>query len=73
MFISSRPSAKKYKIKDTRIDKNIMSIYLARRTEAGLLQNPEPFAEELLSTVHEGPITFDRTADNIYFTRKRLE
>jgi len=72
VFISSRPSAKKYKIKDTRIDKNIMSIFLARRTEAGLLQNPEPFAEELLSTVHEGPITFDRTADNIFFTRNNI-
>ena len=72
VFISSRASSKKYKILDTRIDKNIMSIYLARRSETGLLQNPEPFSEELLSTVHEGPITFDRTADNIYFTRNNL-
>lgn len=72
VFISSRASSKKYRIKDTRIDKNIMSIYLARRSEAGLLQNPEPFSEELLSTVHEGPITFDRTADNIFFTRNNI-
>ncbi len=73
VFISTKPTAKRYKIKDKRIDKNIMSIFQAEREDNGLLKKPEPFAIELLSTVHEGPVTFDRTADNIFFTRNNVK
>ncbi|NNE30184.1 MAG: OmpA family protein [Saprospiraceae bacterium] len=73
IFISSRVADKRYKIKDKRINKNIMSIFFAKRSESGLLQTPKPFAEELLSTVHEGPMALDRTADNIFFTRNNLK
>ena len=67
VFISSTPSKKRYKILDKRINENIMSIFLARRSEdSGLLQAPEPFASELLTPVHEGPLTFDRTNDRMY-------
>ena len=69
LFISTKPAGRKFKVKDSRIGKNIMSIYNSRRGEDGKLEKPEPFALELLSTVHEGPLTFDRTADNIFFTR----
>lgn len=73
VFISTKPTAKRFKIKDSRIDKNIMSIFQAQREENGLLKKPEPFALELLSTVHEGPVTFDRTAENIFFTRNNIK
>lgn len=73
IFISSRIANKKYKIRDKRINKNIMSIFFAQRSEAGLLQTPVPFSEDLLSTVHEGPTAVDRTADNIFFTRNNLK
>jgi len=69
LFISTLPAGKRYKVKDTRINKNIMSIFQTTRGEEGRLEKPEPFAIELLSTVHEGPLTFDRTAENIFFTR----
>ena len=69
LFISTKPAGRKFKVTDKRINKNIMSIFNSRRTEDGKLGKPELFALELLSTVHEGPLTFDRTADNIYFTR----
>ncbi len=72
IFISSKYASGKYKIKDTRINKNIMSIFQARRDEGGLLQAPTPFAAELLSTVHEGPMTFNRTNDVIFFTRNNM-
>ena len=72
VFISSRPASRKYKVKDKRFNTNIMSIYRAKREENGLLKQPEPFARELLSTVHEGPLTFDRTADNMFFTRNNV-
>ncbi len=72
VFISNRVSAKRYRVTDKRIDKNIMSIYHSQRSESGSLMAPEPL-EELLSTVHEGPMTFDRTAENIFFTRNNYK
>ncbi len=73
LFISTNPVNKRYKVKDKRINKNIMSIFRSTRDEDGTLKKPEPFAIELLTTVHEGPLTFDRTADNIYFTRNNYK
>jgi len=73
LFISTNPVNKKFKVKDKRIDQNIMSIYRSTRDEEGKLLAPEPFAIELLSTVHEGPLTFDRTAENMYFTRNNVK
>lgn len=72
LFISTKPVNKKFKVQDKRIGKNIMSIYRSVRNDDGNLQTPEPFAIELLSTVHEGPLTFDRTAENMFFTRNNL-
>ncbi len=73
VFISSKHPSKKYKVKDRRINKNIMSIFLARRSESGLLEIPVPFSNDLMTTVHEGPVTFDRTADYIFFTRNNYK
>jgi len=73
VFISSKVSTKRYKVKDRRIDKNVMSIFQSRREENGLLLPPTPFAMELLSTVHEGPLTFDRTGEKLFFTRNNLK
>ncbi len=73
VFISSKHPSKKFKIKDRRINKNIMSIFLAKRSESGLLEVPTPFAKEIMTTVHEGPVTFDRTADFLFFTRNNYK
>ncbi|MEL6867208.1 MAG: hypothetical protein AAFP19_22475, partial [Bacteroidota bacterium] len=74
VFISTKLSKKRYKIRDTKINKNIMSIFQARRAEeSGLLQKPEPFASELLTPVHEGPLSFDRTNAQMYFTRNNYK
>jgi len=73
LFISTNPVNKRYKVKDTRIDQNIMSIFRSTRDDDGKLEKPKPFALELLTTVHEGPLTFDRTADNIFFTRNNYK
>ncbi|MEO1412387.1 MAG: OmpA family protein [Bacteroidota bacterium] len=73
VFISTKISSKRYRVTDKRIGKNIMSIFRSQRSESGTLMAPEPFSEELLSTVHEGPMTFDRTADNIFFTRNNIK
>ncbi len=73
VFISTKVSSKRYRVTDKRIGKNIMSIFRSQRSEGGSLMAPEPFSQELLSTVHEGPMTFDRTADNIFFTRNNIK
>ncbi len=73
VFISTRYASKKYKIKDRRINKNIMGIFLARRNEDGTLQEPGAFSEKIMTTVHEGPVTFDRTADFMFFTRNNFK
>ncbi len=69
VFISTKVSNKRFKMKDKRINKNVMSIFQSKREENGLLLPPKPFSIELLSTVHEGPLTFDRTGETIFFTR----
>jgi len=69
VFISTNFENVRYKVKDSRIDKNIMSIYWAQRDSLGGLLAPVPFAGELLTRVHEGPLTFDRTGEQMFFTR----
>jgi len=60
VFISTKVSNKRFKMRDKRIGKNVMSIFQSKREENGLLLPPKPFSIDLLSTVHEGPLTFDR-------------
>lgn len=52
---------------------NLMSMFWSQRDEEGFLKAPELFSSQLLEKVHEGPMTFDRTASTIFFTRNELE
>lgn len=47
----------------------LMSMFWSQRDEEGFLKEPERFSNELISKVHEGPMTFDRTASTIFFSR----
>ena len=69
VFISTKVASAKKKAVDKNIDKNMMSIYRAKRNSEGLLEKPEVFASGLLSQYHEGPLTFDRTNETVYFSR----
>lgn len=61
-------------IKDSRAgDIPLMSMFWSQRDEEGFLKEPELFSNQLLSKVHEGPMTFDRTASTIFFTRNELK
>ncbi len=71
VFISNKPLKDK-EIMDKRIDKNVMSIFIARRGLDGVLKPAEPYATELTSKLHEGPLCFDKTTDNVYFTRNNI-
>ncbi len=70
VFITSRFETVQMNVKDKNIDgKNIFSIYRSQRDAEGFLQEPTPFANELMFRLHEGPLTFDRTGQRIFFTR----
>ncbi len=74
VFISTRHESLIFNVKDKNIDgKNIMSIYKAQRNAEGFLDYPEPLADELIFKLHEGPVTFDRTASAIFFTRNESQ
>ena len=73
VFISSQKPLSKEKIFDARIESGTMSIFLARRDQNGQLEKPEAFASSLVSTLHEGPLTFDKSANNVYFSRNNSE
>lgn len=69
VFITTQYEQGKYGIIDVNTGTNIMSIYRAARNEEGALSNPQPFAKELLSTMHEGSVSFNSTGEVLYFTR----
>ncbi|MCC7244135.1 MAG: OmpA family protein [Saprospiraceae bacterium] len=67
VFISTNPAGLK-KITDRSLNLPAMSILRSRRNAEGLLSAPEPFAKELSSLYHEGPVCFDRTAETVFFS-----
>ncbi|HHB77628.1 MAG TPA: hypothetical protein ENK85_00170 [Saprospiraceae bacterium] len=74
LFVSNMSPGKKYQGFDKKIKKPTMSIFLSKRNDiTSNLEHPEPFALELTSKMHEGPLTFDRNAEKVYFTRNDLK
>ncbi len=71
VFISTNTAGLKKKT-DDRLKLPAMSILRSRRSSEGNLLPPEPFAAELSSLYHEGPVCFDRTAETIFFSRNAL-
>lgn len=69
VFISTRHEGLLNEVEDTRINLNTMSIYRSKRDAQGILQAAQPLGGDLISTLHEGPVSFDPTAETIYFTR----
>ncbi len=69
LFVSTMSPGKKYQGYDKKIKKPTMSIFLAKRNDiTSALERPIPFALELTTTMHQGPLTFDRNAEKVYFT-----
>ncbi len=59
------------------VDKNtggtFFELFYAEFDEEGLPQSPQPFSLSVNSQVHEGPVSFSRSNDLMYFTRNNLE
>ena len=73
VFITNRHESLKATAEDTRLGQNIMALYESKRDEDGFLKNSQLFSSELLERVHQGPMTFNRTGETIYFTRNVLD
>jgi outer membrane protein OmpA-like peptidoglycan-associated protein len=69
VFVSNNAVEGKEKMFDKRINQKTMSMFIAKRDLQGELQKPVPFALELVTTVHEGPLTFSNDCKTIYFSR----
>ncbi len=68
VFISTNTAGLK-KETDPALKLPAMSILRSRRDAEGALFTPEPFAKELSSVYHEGPVCFDSKAETVYFSR----
>ncbi len=75
VFVTTRDVNVLYdNIKDVRVGGiHLMSIFWSQRDEEGFLQEPVLFSDKILEKVHEGPMTFDREATTLYFSRNELK
>ncbi|MGH1334498.1 MAG: OmpA family protein [Aureispira sp.] len=69
LFVSTRTKGER---KDRWINDNYMDLYYAQRKTDGSFETPELFADELKTALHEGPCTFTKDQQTIYFTRNDL-
>jgi outer membrane protein OmpA-like peptidoglycan-associated protein len=69
VFVSNNAVEGKDKMYDKRINQKTMSMFIAKRNAQGELEKPVPFALELVTSVHEGPLTFTNDYKTIYFSR----
>ena len=67
VFISSDPK-KARKVFDFRQGKKASTIMISRRGPEGMLNAPEVFAKEITSSYNDGPVSFDRTNETIFFS-----
>lgn len=67
LFISSKENMFKYM--DRRIKKPTMNIYQSTRDQEGQLAAPAFFTNKINSKYHEGPMCFDMSGSDMFFTR----
>ena len=73
VFISDKEaSINTDRFTDENISKQTFFIYLSRRDEEGVLKEPMPFAQELTTKYHEGPLTFNKTNSKVFFSRNNF-
>lgn len=73
IVLSSTNPAGLKKIKDDKLRRPATSILRSKRGPEGTLLAPEPFAKELSTPYNEGPVTFDRTAEVMFFSRNIIK
>ena len=72
VFIASNPAVNMDKKEDDNTGKATTSLFFAARNNNGSLQKPLTFAEELTTKFYDGPLSFSKDGNTIYFTRTNL-
>ena len=72
VFIASNPAVNTEKKEDDNTGKATTSLFFAARNDNGSLQKPLTFAEELTTKFYDGPLSFSKDGNTIYFTRTNL-
>ncbi len=72
VFISTRKYNEVTNAKDQWIDDNFMDTYFAKKNSQGLFDLPTPFSSRINTKLHEGPLTFNKTEDVLFFTRNNF-
>ena len=72
VFIASNPAVNTDKKEDDNTGKATTSLFFAARKDYGSLQKPLTFAEELTTKFYDGPLSFNKDGNTIYFTRTNL-
>ena len=72
VFIASNPAVNTDKKEDDNTGKATTSLFFAARKDNGSLQKPLTFAEELTTKFYDGPLSFNKDGNTIYFTRTNL-
>ncbi len=58
---------------DKKIGETFFDLFYADTDMNGMPLDPEDFSIQINSQVHEGPVSFSRAGDRIYFTRNNLD
>ena len=58
---------------DKKIGETFFELFYAEFDASGMPQSPRNFSLQINSQVHEGPVSFSRNGDLMYFTRNNLE
>jgi len=69
VFASSRIAGKK----DKKIDETFFELFYSETDGNGEPLKSRPFSLQVNSFLHEGPVTFSRTGDKIFFTRNNIK
>jgi outer membrane protein OmpA-like peptidoglycan-associated protein len=69
IFLSNNTIDGKTKMYDDHIKQKTMSLFIAKEEKDGQLSKPQPFAFELTSQVHEGPLAFEKDYKTVYLSR----
>ena len=69
VFVSSRNTDRKI---DKRIGEPFFDLYYADLNPKGIPGPPQQFSVRINSELHEGPVTFNRTGDKIFFSKNNV-
>lgn len=70
VYVSSRQHSGP---KDKKIAESFFELFFVELDERGNFLRAEPFSVNINSQKHEGPVSFNRTGDVLYFTRNNME